>query len=232
MGQPTSFWYDGSGNPVLVRDANGVDTRAVCNDAGERTAVLDPSRGNWSSRSRRTRRVRTCATRGIRAAGGSLWMSSSLLRLSPMVDFFFVEPEVSAGMGPQTVRFAGVRAPLITRLHLIFEDWFGDAIIECTPCFVVTEELSSRLPESQMTGYELDDVLTEKSVQFDELCPEVLLPKFYWLKVHGTAGQTDFGLSTDMRLVVSEEARLLLEQFGASHARITPFAVLGARTQS
>lgn len=39
------------------------------------------------------------------------------------------------------------------------------------------------------------------------------IPKFSWLRIHGKAGQDDFGISGDNRLVVSEKIMRILNRF-------------------
>lgn len=43
----TRFWYDAAGNPVAIRDANGVHTLAEYNAIAQRTVVRDPNQGTW-----------------------------------------------------------------------------------------------------------------------------------------------------------------------------------------
>ncbi|MCP3805055.1 hypothetical protein NLX83_37890 [Allokutzneria sp. A3M-2-11 16] len=47
----------------------------------------------------------------------------------------------------------------MTRLEYRAADWLGDAILECTPCFVVTEELGATITAAGGTGVELEDFM-------------------------------------------------------------------------
>lgn len=44
----TDYWYDGSGNPVAARDAEGHVLKAFYNDVGQRTQIVDPDAGTWN----------------------------------------------------------------------------------------------------------------------------------------------------------------------------------------
>lgn len=44
----TDYWYDGAGNPVAARDAEGNVIRASYNDLGQRTQRVDPDAGTWN----------------------------------------------------------------------------------------------------------------------------------------------------------------------------------------
>lgn len=59
--------------------------------------------------------------------------------------------------------------------------------------------------------------------QFHMLHPGLQLPPFDWMKVHGIAGQDDFGIAKDLRLVVSRDAELVLRGFNLSDATFEEF---------
>jgi hypothetical protein len=88
--------------------------------------------------------------------------------------------------------------------------------------FVVTEDLSKRLQESNLTGYALAAVRVTKSSQFRELFPNRKLPKCHWLRITGKAGIDDFGLSTEHRLVVSGLALEFLQRGSLFYSRVQP----------
>ena len=127
--------------------------------------------------------------------------------------FYVLEPEVAGGWGEQTVADTSVHPPRVERLHYEFDGWLGDELLETFPCFVVSEGLAAALVRERLVGFSLADCMVSKSRQFEELHPGRELPAFKWLRPTGTPGREDFGLSPDHRLVVSEQARAVLEQF-------------------
>ena len=137
--------------------------------------------------------------------------------------YYFVEPEVAGGWGPNTVatRQAG-RPTLVTQLHYVFDGWLGDELLESTPCFIATETLARALSSAKLTGFLVGDVELTCSSQFVELHGDVGLPDFVWLKIDGRPGSDDFGIAGDMRLVVSQAALELLQTAGIAQAVVTP----------
>jgi hypothetical protein len=53
--------------------------------------------------------------------------------------FYYIEPEVAGGLGPKSETRRGNRRLVVTRLNYTFDGWLGDALIESTPCFILTE---------------------------------------------------------------------------------------------
>ena len=74
-----------------------------------------------------------------------------------------------------------------------------------------------------MAGAKFDDVEVTTSEEFRELYPNRQLPIFAWLRVEGTAGEDDFGIASDGRLVVSGNALRVLRGVGISQALVTEF---------
>ena len=138
-----------------------------------------------------------------------------------MENFYSLEPEVAGELGPKTIMDSSVHPPIVSKLHFIFSGWLGDEIIECFPCYIVTEGLVQEIKKLQPSGCWFDDVTIEKSEQFNELYPNKLLPKFKWLKVEGKAGKDDFGISPDNLLVVSERMLKVLKSFNLNECDIT-----------
>jgi len=134
--------------------------------------------------------------------------------------FYRLEPEVAGGLEPDTLMDRSVSPPQVKRLNYEFDGWSGDGLLESFPCFIVTESLANEIRHLHPTGIELANVEISKSSQFEELYPAQSLPKFMWLKVSGTPGKDDFGISGDYRLVVSEQALNILKSFGLSHCDI------------
>jgi len=142
------------------------------------------------------------------------------------VKYLYIEPEVAGGWGKNTVfdRTPG-RPTVVHKLHYEFDGWLGDELLESTPCFIVSERMAREVKKMHLTGVNFDDVEVTTSEQFQELYPNRQLPKFVWLRVEGTAGQDDFAIAPDGRLVVSERALAVLRALGISQALITEFAV-------
>jgi hypothetical protein len=134
-----------------------------------------------------------------------------------------LEPEVAGAWGPNTLADTSVHPPLVSRLHYEFDDWLGDELLESFPCFIVTARLGAELERARLTGFVLDDVEISVSENFEELDPDATLPPFRWLRISGEAGQADFGVASDQRLVVSDRALAILERFQLQNAERSPF---------
>ncbi len=139
--------------------------------------------------------------------------------------FYVLEPEVPAGLGERTViADRSVHPPIIAKLHLEFMGWMGDDLMECFPCFLITEKLAKALEKEFPDGYELDEVLVDISDEYDELHPATELPKIHWLKINGQAGIDDFGTCPkSQRLVISKKVLNLLKKHNFNHCDIEDF---------
>ena len=124
--------------------------------------------------------------------------------------YYYLEPEVAGGLGPETVMDKGTERPTIRVLHYVFEGWLGDEILESSPCFIVTRRLAHSIQARGLTGVTFDGVRIGRSATFGELYPGRELPTFVWLKVCGERRTDDFFIAEDGRLVVSERARDVL----------------------
>lgn len=137
--------------------------------------------------------------------------------------YFVLEPEVAGGLGPHTVMDRSVHPPVVTKLHYVFDGWLGDEIVESFPCFIVTVSLLEKLEDARLTGFEVDELEVSASDEFRDLLPETVLPKFVWLKVVGTAGMADVGMSRDHRLVVSDAAMRIIADTAPRGLSAEPF---------
>lgn len=54
--------------------------------------------------------------------------------------------------------------------------------------------------------------------QFIELFPQTTIPSFYWSQIIGNAGDHDFGISDDWRLVVCDVVVELLKKHSLNNA--------------
>jgi uncharacterized repeat protein (TIGR02543 family) len=112
-----------------------------------------------------------------------------------------------------------VGRPLIVgKLHYVFDGWLGDALLTTTPCFIVTDTARNAIESNLLSGVCFADVEVGRSGEFDDLYPECELPHFWWLKVGNAAFKEDFGLTPDLRLVVSAQALETLRAAGIDHA--------------
>lgn len=139
------------------------------------------------------------------------------------MSFYYLEPEVAGGWGPNTVAAQNPGMPtVVTRLHYVFDGWLGDELLATSPCFIATETLAQALSDAQLTGFQVGEVEVSRSDQFLDLYGDKKLPRFVWLKVQGHPGSDDLGLTTDLRLVASQAAMDLLRATGMSQAVVTP----------
>lgn len=132
--------------------------------------------------------------------------------------YYVVEPEVAGGFGNRTVIDRSSGKMEIKKLHYQFDGWLGDELLESTPCFIASENLAHEIEREQLTGIRFADVEVTTSDEFKEFFPTRQLPKFIWLKVESRPGEDDFGITSDLNLVVSESALQLLKRIGISHA--------------
>ncbi|MFF0635249.1 hypothetical protein ACFYTS_22425 [Nocardia sp. NPDC004151] len=103
-----------------------------------------------------------------------------------------------------------------------FADWLGDALVESSPCFIVTQDLSQRIEQEGLTGVCFDDVLVSVSAKGEELI-DTELPPWRWMKAIGRPGESDFGVTRGLCLVVSDRALDLLNDAGTANADVTEF---------
>lgn len=140
-----------------------------------------------------------------------------------VAEYYSVEPEVAGGWGDDTkiIRIPG-RPVTADRLHYEFDGWLGDDLLESTPFYIATAKLSEAILESGLSGVEFEDVKISKSPQFEDLHPNRDLPKFLWMKPGSNPSRDDFGLTSDLQLIVSARALAVLESFEIAHASIEP----------
>lgn len=120
-------------------------------------------------------------------------------------------------LGPGTRFDRSTRPATVTRLEYRFTDWLGDALVESTPCFIVTDALAERMTREGLTGAAFDAVTVTLSPEGEELIDEPL-PQWLWLKVTGSPGDSDIGVTDELMLVVSDRALSVLEESGLNNA--------------
>ncbi len=93
--------------------------------------------------------------------------------------FYRLKPEVPGQLGCRTKIDSSVFPPCITHLHFVFDGWLGDELIECFPCYLVSENLLNCFLKAGLSGFEIDTAKIEYSVLFNELYPGRKMPPFY-----------------------------------------------------
>ncbi len=155
-----------------------------------------------------------------------------------MSKLFLLGPEVAGGWGPHTVvsnraeLAAGTASfPNVTYLEYRFEGWLGDAILETTPCFIVTFSLADSLRKSDLTGFHFDYVEVSLSEDFENASPVAPLPEFERLLVTGRINLhpnkwfsdwsgDDICLSNAADLVVSERCLQVLQKHNLNYCSV------------
>ena len=140
------------------------------------------------------------------------------------MQFYLLEPEVAGGFGERTVIDRSSGRMEVKSLHYKFEGWLGDELLESTPCFIASRRLAQEIERERLSGVRFADLEITTSHEFNELHVGLTLPEFIWLKVEGIPSESDFGITSDLNLIVSDRALQLLKSVGISHAAsITPF---------
>lgn len=137
--------------------------------------------------------------------------------------FFTLEPEVAGNLGPGTVMDTTTHPPTVERLNYEFEGWLGDELVESFPCYLVSDHLRRLIEAARPTGCAFADAEITTSDEFAERHPDIVLPRFTWLRVTGRAGRDDFGLSAGHRLVVSARLLEAMRQSALEHCDVEPF---------
>lgn len=137
--------------------------------------------------------------------------------------YFVLSPEVAGGLGKNTLMSTVEHPPSVSRLHYELDGWLGDDLLESFPCFVVTSRLAHSLRHAGLSGVDLREVEITTSEQFRELYPDRRIPVFAWLHIVGKSGRDDFGADAEGRLVVSERALRLLENFTLDNCDVSEY---------
>ncbi len=135
--------------------------------------------------------------------------------------YFILEPEVSGELGTNTIIDSNKHPPVIHKLHFVFTGWLGDDLIECFPCYLISERLKLALENSNLSGFYVEECEIQDSEEMLELQPEIQLSQFYWLKVELNLN-LDFYINNESKLVITEKAYKLLQAFNLNYCDITP----------
>jgi len=137
-----------------------------------------------------------------------------------MTDYFALEPEVAGGLGPNTVMDTSNHPPVVSCLEYQFASWLGDDLLESYPCYIGTRRLADALTEGQFEGLSFHALSVSVDPEFEDVTRIDELPTFLWMKVVGSAGRDDVGLSETGRLVVCQTALDVLRAFTLDHCDI------------
>ncbi|SEA55951.1 hypothetical protein SAMN05660909_02491 [Chitinophaga terrae (ex Kim and Jung 2007)] len=127
--------------------------------------------------------------------------------------YYKLIPEVPGELGEKTQMDSSVHPPKIEYLQFIFDGWLGDDLIECFPCFLISETLQLSLGKTDLGGFTIKEVEIAYSSLFEELYPDRKMPAFKWLVIIGKDGD-DFFLDTKNNLIVSERCLGFLKEYG------------------
>lgn len=137
------------------------------------------------------------------------------------MNFYTLDPEVAGGLGKHTVMNTSVHPPVVSELHYELDTWLGDDIIQSFPCYLATERLKRKIESSSMVGIQFAPLKFDVTADFKDRHPSKAVPNFTWLKITGCAGKDDFGTEANGRLVVSERALKLLQDFNLNHCEVS-----------
>jgi hypothetical protein len=136
-----------------------------------------------------------------------------------------IQPEVIVGLGIDT-EFVEKIAPFkrVKQLHLQIEDWLGDDLMECHPCYIITENLKNALQKTNFSGFSVEQLKMTKSEYFsDNHHIEKTLPLFYWLKINGHVDADDIYVGEGGALYCAEPFIDYLKQnFTLNYLEISP----------
>ncbi len=106
-------------------------------------------------------------------------------------------------------------------------DIFPDEDIVCgsREIYLVSKALRNTLLASDLTGFSINAAKFQYSLNFQFFHPDKQNLQYYWLKVHGLAGETDYGLTEKYELVISEIALNFLKQFRIETIGITQYEI-------
>src|SRR5665647_2251403 len=94
---------------------------------------------------------------------------------------YLLEPEVAGGIGENTVLDKNRN---ILYLEYEFSGWLGDELLEATPCFITTFNLTKEIQNSELNGYEFQDMEISVNEEFCDLYPSSDMPPFGLRLIH------------------------------------------------
>lgn len=135
---------------------------------------------------------------------------------------YTLEAEVPGHLGDDAIYSSDASGWNITKMHLVFDGWMGDDIVQILNCFLLTEKAKSLLEKSRLKGVHFERPIITKSEEFIERQPATVLPNFWWLKPPLDVSDTDIMITRHGCLEVSEQAMLEFRKLNLAHASIQP----------
>jgi hypothetical protein len=136
--------------------------------------------------------------------------------------FYQIHPEVPGGIGKNTEYDKSTLPWKLLNLHVQFDGWLGGDIMKVSNCYLVTEKLKVELETTKLTGIAFfKDIEVDYSLTFQNLHPDLVLPKIYWLIIDGIMAKDDFGMIDYFRLSVSENALSVIKKYKISDMEIS-----------
>lgn len=136
-----------------------------------------------------------------------------------------VQPEVIVGLGNKT-EFGEAAPPFKTvmKLHINLEDWLGDDLMECHPCYIITDNLKRGLENTDFSGFTFDRLELDRDEYFsDNYRLKKPLPLFHWLKITGKVNVDDVYIGEGKSLFCSDKfIKYLKENFTVNYLTIDP----------
>lgn len=138
--------------------------------------------------------------------------------------FFLLQPPVAGQFGPNAIVDTSTRPAKVTKYHYEIHHWLGDAFLTTMGTYIGSSELVDALMELNPTGIVFDTVEVTANDIFGLMKSSVdSIGKFYWFKITGLAGEDDFGLNNNWRLVVSERALRVMMKLNIENCGILQY---------
>ncbi|ANZ39875.1 hypothetical protein BBK82_31345 [Lentzea guizhouensis] len=138
--------------------------------------------------------------------------------------YYRIRPEVAGGLGDDAVLDHTGERPVVTHLHYEVADWLGDCIVSTSPEYLVVPGTAARLQGAGFRSFRLAEAQVTASDQFEIFNPGGSPPELLWLRVDGTPGVDDLGITEAGHLVVSEAVLELLRADGFDHGLVLPWS--------
>lgn len=119
--------------------------------------------------------------------------------------YYKLNPESPAQLGKNTIYDKNSSPWKTTKLHVIFDVWFGGDLLRESPCCYITERFFNKVNLNDFSGIRsISEMEVDKSLTFENYFPNRQPPKCYYLEINGTPGVDDLGLAEKNALVVSQ----------------------------
>jgi hypothetical protein len=105
-------------------------------------------------------------------------------------------------------------------MHLEFDGWMGDDIVQVLNCFLVTDKAKRLLEAAKLKGLNFERPIITKSEDFLERQPNTTLPEFWWIRPPPSLGDGDFAIEGNGYLAVSETAMKEMGKLSLGHASV------------